>query len=88
MKTPTVLVEVETTVRSANKGEWVLGINGLERCPGYDHNRYRGYVVRRFIQEAMPTEFDPVQYPDSNGDGIPDAFENRLPISEILRAEA
>lgn len=25
------------------------------------------------------------EYPDTNGNGVPDAFENRLPISEVLR---
>lgn len=27
-------------------------------------------------------------YPDTNGNGIPDAFENRRPISEILNPES
>lgn len=27
------------------------------------------------------------EYPDSNGNGVPDVFENRLPISEILNAD-
>jgi hypothetical protein len=26
-------------------------------------------------------------YPDSNGNGIPDVFENRLPLVEILNAD-
>ena len=79
----TVAVEIETSIRSAQKGEWVLGINGLECCPGYDHNRYRGYVIRRFIT-SYPEDFL-AEYPDTNGNGIPDAFENRPSIIEILK---
>lgn len=26
------------------------------------------------------------KFPDTNGNGVPDAFENRLPITEILNA--
>lgn len=81
-KSPTIVAEIETVVRSANKGEWVLGVNGLEQCPGYDHNRYRGYVVKRFLSTEEVNLS--LEYPDTNGNGIPDAFENRKPISEIL----
>lgn len=28
-----------------------------------------------------------MEYPDSNGNGVPDVFENRLPLSEILNQE-
>lgn len=28
-----------------------------------------------------------MEYPDTNNDGVPDAFENRRPISEILNSE-
>ncbi|HTG95719.1 MAG TPA: hypothetical protein VL866_24165 [Pyrinomonadaceae bacterium] len=45
-----VTVEIEKTMRSANAGEWVFTAQGLFQCPGFDANRYRGYVVRRFIK--------------------------------------
>lgn len=46
---PVLIVEIERNIRSAQDGEWVLTSQGLELCKGYDHNRYRGYVVRKFI---------------------------------------
>lgn len=85
-KIATITAEIETVIRSANAGEWVLGVYGLEQCPTYDHNRYRGYVIKRFLStEQVDTA---LEYPDTNGDGVPDAFENRPPISEILRSLA
>lgn len=33
-------------------------------------------------------EKDSEEFPDSNGDGIPDAFENRAPIAEILNNDS
>lgn len=50
---PTITLEMEKEVRSANVGEWVLTMQGLLKCSTYDHNFYRGYVVKRIHKESV-----------------------------------